>query len=172
MFWVSKCKDCIMYFCYLITVKNLARKPSLVFTFERTKCQLLPRLCLSLSSVKPLFDIFPTLITGIFLFSSSLWKLLIKHYLRRTFCHYLDTSDFFCTFWRLQMHIRRWWEKDKDHRFSPGDAQRWCGSVISSSLLCHSPCRPYLLLGWMLCDGWREELSLSLKWQRWCFPSV
>lgn len=105
------------------------RKPGLVFTFERTKCQLLPSLCLSLSSVKHLSATFPKLVTVIYLFSSSLWKLLIKSSLRRKLCHYLDSSDFFfffCIFWRLWMHERRWWEKDEDHRFSSGDAQRCC----------------------------------------------
>lgn len=70
------------------------RKPGLVFTFERTKCQLLPSLCLSLSSVKHLSATFPKLVTVIYLFSSSLWKLLIKSSLRRKLCHYLDSSDF------------------------------------------------------------------------------
>lgn len=81
-FWVSKCKDCIMCFYYLVTVKNLVRKPGLVFTFERTKCQLLPSPCLGLSSVKHLFETFLTLVTVIFSFLSSLWKLLIKNSLK------------------------------------------------------------------------------------------
>lgn len=151
------------------------RKPGLVFTFERTKCQLLPSLCLSLSSVKHLSATFPKLVTVIYLFSSSLWKLLIKSSLRRKLCHYLDSSDFLFFFLYLLKAMDAW-KKVVREGWRSQIFLWWCTevlcSVISSSLLCHSPCRPDLLLGWVLWDGWREETSLSPKRQRWWFPSV
>lgn len=135
-FRLSKYKDCIMCFYYLIAGKNLPRKNRSALDFWENEVPTSPHSVLvrPVLSKTPL-DILPTLLTVIFQFSSSLWKWLVKNSLSRKLCHYLETSQSFAPFQSGFEGCRRMKEggreEDDDRSFSFCKGQRCWDSLGS-----------------------------------------